>query len=743
MFKYEDFINGTNDIKRAELLRYMEGIGITTDSSNGSSHLRLTNAAGSRQNLVMHPKPVDQGTRHSIRKFIDEHLAALAPKPIDVPPPPVIHIDDEDAIRAAGLQLHELSQEEHYVILTDARYPEIAVKVFLHEDLAVTDSHIKAAAAERDAVVATYEAELQRLQKAHNICRVMVDDEPRLQIISKSSGRKKTGTDDVAVPSLEECDSIEALDTARQHALNEIFDHAEALQAHHMQPARLPARTVAARQAEFETMRVALEAVGLTLEEKRVDATRVAYDCRYAAYTFPSIIEGLDAQKMQGKTPGELRQAYPGVDEETLHGLLEVHSGQGVQLHYVVDHHNDGAPSEEALAQLRDGIAQQATHRKALLTNLLKSRDTLVVEAKEDGVHYRFPSKRVKANEPRFGVANHAQFEHIELPLTPSDTDSVLAPEVMRDLKTIHHMRVFDGYRRYEIQLLEALATMGGFAVFVDDDKGTRISIRNRQHVELSQVPVKIGNANDMNPYLFRFGKEVEHRYEATLAKAMVSFGWQLVRETKDNTYYKHATLPDEVTLPRYKAVLLNHEAVMNALGAIDERMHRAEVNHVDNQRANTYEDCVALLKQLGYREVANGTTKLYPPREVQGLSAVVLRDPENYTVKQSDLRLLMGEIEKAEAAQQKQQELIGRLQQAFGDDFAQDETGITLQLPTRKGDRLLPQSFAFAVTRTGEPSGYLSITGVKQLTLQLSGRTSAGFAEKYAQRGDHPGLQR
>lgn len=744
MFRYEDFINGTNDIKRSELLRYMESIGITTDSSNGSSHLRLTNAAGSRQGLPMHNTPVDQGTRHSVRKFIDEHFAALAPKQEDAPPPPVIHIEDEDAIDAAGLCVHALSQEDRTVTLTDARYPEIAVRLYLHDDLLVSDSHIKAATAERDALVATYQTQLKQLKAEYNIGRTMVDGRPRLQVISKNSGYKKTGTQDVPMPSLEECDTPEALTAARDHAVAEIAAYATAYYQQAAQPARLAARPAAQRISEFEALRTALATVGLVLEEKRIDATRVAYDCRYMASTFSSLIEGMDARKMQNKTPGELRQLYPGVDEATLHRMLEVHSSKGAQMLCVVDNHNDGAPSEEAISELKTALAKEAPHRKKLLVDLLKSRDCMTVQTKDDGItYYCFPLVKNIPGKPRIGVATHAQFEYMERPDHAVAADSPLPAEVMKDLTVIDRIRLFDGFRRYEQQLVNALGKMGVSAVFVEDSDGMGVSLRNGSSVELVRVPVVLNNINGLSPYLIRLGQEVGRIYKSTLPAVMAGFGWQPVRETAENVYYKHQGLPDEVAIPCYSAALLNHDAVMDALGTADHCMQRAETKHVDNERATEYNHCVGLLKQLGYREVINGATKLFPPRDVHGLTALVLRNTENYTVKQSDLRLIIGELQKADAVIQKQQELIGQVQQAFGDHFSQDETGIMLQVATRKGDKLVPQHIAFAATRSGEPSPYFSVAATKQLTMLMYIRNDVGFAQKYAQRSDNCTQQR
>jgi hypothetical protein len=140
----------------------------------------------------------------------------------------------EQSVSHNNMEVHFFDAENGTIILTDKRYPEIAVKVSLRDDLVVQESHIKAAVAERDALVIAYEAALKNiddafahvkkpkdpLSRAFHIKRMaLADGGFALQVISTSSGQVKKNSPSVRLLSLEDVEDVRALNVARQQAL--------------------------------------------------------------------------------------------------------------------------------------------------------------------------------------------------------------------------------------------------------------------------------------------------------------------------------------------------------------------------------------------------------------------------------------------------------------------------------------------------------------------------------------------
>jgi len=751
-FIYDDFLNGSRNIGRGALFSYLRRIGVTVQMPNGSSHAKVVNAAGSTQILPMSTDDVGPGTLHGIHKFVDEHFIALAPRKEHVPASPVIHIDDDAAIEQAGLHVHALSQQARTVTLVDARYPEIAVQVQLHDDLAVTASHIKAAAAERDALVETYEHQLKELAQAHRIKRVMVHHRPQLHITSANSGRLRKDATPANLPTLDNSIDAAQLTEARNHAIAKVAAQAAALQGRESGKGTVQLQRPAEERAKvFATMQYELAQVGLHLSMQQQNGGKVAYVLSLGNLcgTHTDFVVAAERGLIENSSENMLR-SYRKEGMSIRAGLEEMReriSGAGNMQFFINDVPVDDAPSEQALAELKKHITAYAS--KQILMSAKMARMSYDVKPVD---HEGEPCYRLRPRIQNFvgkeqislGVISHTPFS-IKRHLLK---DSTLGEAALNNLDAARIMRYMGGCGAYEELMIAALGAIGLYPVLRHAEDGSpRIAIvaEPKDTHELASFPVTIQKPQDIPAYLQKLGEVVRERYQLWGQAQLQARGWQMGECSDTAHQYTHAKYsPLQVSMPLFVPEAPNYReikaAVNNGIQALDLAEHEQQeaelVASVKDSQLHAVNETITALRALGYCNHVNGSNRLLPPQAITQLNGLTYRDEAALLAKphacNNYLNQLEGELKKAQAVLESQNAQIACFKEVFGDKLQLTAAGMTILVPNVKGDDIA-REFAFAPTREGTPSPYFAPETLRAVAAMITPAEQRTRAERYA----------
>lgn len=753
---YDRLNTRSNNIARGELVSYLTKIGCRETRHRGS-HKIFQNDAGSIMTVPIggHKPDVPDSLRKHTLDFVDEHLAAHAPKQKDAPPQPVIHIEDEGSIEAAGLGVYALSQENRTVTLSDEQYPEIAVMIHLHDDLAVTESHIKAAVAERDALVATYVQQLAHVKTEHHIQRVVVNGEAQLHIISRNSGAMKKGTTPVALPQLDACEDIAEMDAARHHAMDTITQQAALLEAREKPTTQsLPQRSVEERAAEYETMCKELAAVGLDVHVRRLNPTSVAYCVSYGTaegrtHEFPKIAERFFA-KYVNHTTREIFKTYAkyGVNITRDIGVVKERLSAGEDmLFYTVAHNDDGAPSEEALIGIKQRVKQYAASHSAACARIAKTSYQLSVLDDETGKGYALKPVMhytITATDEKLGILSHTniRLRHITYDNTHMDAG------VLSSLHMSKLWRFAGGAAAYEELLIEALSDIGIYPMMRTDTGGVHLEFvkKNDKKNEIMRIPVAVTTPDQIADYLDDFADTVKQLFAVRIPERMAHHGWSQIGDTENGMVFTCDDHPDiSVTVPHYDPQVLNQVDIKHACAQAFKKQELADEGRQKQEDVaqgdigiTQCNACLEELMALGYSVYANGKNKLFAPQNITGLNAVTYRTQDELKAKPNAVASYLKQLEsELSGAQKKRAEQAGRLdviQQAFGDKMQVDTAGITLFVPNKNGDDI-ERSYAFAKNRDGKLTQFMDDATLRSIEALLSPAESRTRAERYAQK--------